>query len=229
MDDLDDKLDVRYHRGLQPDVYYRCQSSEALAGALHNEIQKNSASLIPVETVTEFVFLAGSKITIPVSQQPNLEALGVQPSALPLSITVEHALCQSLEGKDRLRTQRAVARSFIQTIQDTDAYKYCERHALNKEGSDGSRFKYVCVDSLQNRDRRASIKKKREEEDGIEDPGRSSRLPTYDCSGAVHIKFSTERGAINVVYRHNPIHGPPNIRNGDANARYVPSKCSITQ
>jgi hypothetical protein len=31
-------------------------------------------------------------------------------------------------------------------------------------------------------------------------------LPTYDCGGAIHIKFSLKRDAINVVYKHNPIH-----------------------
>jgi hypothetical protein len=32
-------------------------------------------------------------------------------------------------------------------------------------------------------------------------------LQTYDCGGAIHIKFSIKREAINVVYKHNPIHG----------------------
>ncbi|ORY00544.1 hypothetical protein BCR34DRAFT_627952 [Clohesyomyces aquaticus] len=196
MKDLDDKLDVRSHRGLQPD----------------NGIQKSSASLIPVDIVTDFVFSAGSIITIPVSQQPSL-------------IAVEHALCKNLEGKDRLKTQRAISRSFIETIQDIDACKYCERHAMNREGTNGSRFKYVCVDSLQNQDRRASItKKKEEQENGIEDAPKSTALPTYNCSGAVHIKFSTKRDAINVVYRHNPIHGPPTTRNGDTDGRYMPTQ-----
>ncbi|KAI1536507.1 hypothetical protein PtrSN002B_005778 [Pyrenophora tritici-repentis] len=31
-------------------------------------------------------------------------------------------------------------------------------------------------------------------------------LPTYDCEGAIHVKFSLQRQAINVVYKHNPIH-----------------------
>ena len=31
-------------------------------------------------------------------------------------------------------------------------------------------------------------------------------LPTYDCGGAIHVKFSLKREAINVVYKHNPIH-----------------------
>jgi hypothetical protein len=28
MDDLEDELDLRYHRGLKPDVYYRCPTLE---------------------------------------------------------------------------------------------------------------------------------------------------------------------------------------------------------
>jgi hypothetical protein len=28
MEDLEDELDLRYHRGLKPDVYYRCPTLE---------------------------------------------------------------------------------------------------------------------------------------------------------------------------------------------------------
>jgi hypothetical protein len=41
-------------------------------------------------------------------------------------------------------------------------------------------------------------------------------LPTYDCGGAIHVKFSLKRDAINVVYKHTPIH--TTRENGD---RYV--------
>lgn len=30
--------------------------------------------------------------------------------------------------------------------------------------------------------------------------------PTYDCGGAIHIKFSLKRDALNAVYKHNSIH-----------------------
>jgi hypothetical protein len=62
-----------------------------------------------VEIVTEFVFAASSTITIPVTQQPNLDAL-IQPADFLQSITVEHALCRTVIGKDRLKAQRAAAR-----------------------------------------------------------------------------------------------------------------------
>ena len=30
MEDLEDELDLRYHKGLNPDVYYRCQTLEGI-------------------------------------------------------------------------------------------------------------------------------------------------------------------------------------------------------
>jgi hypothetical protein len=48
----------------------------------------------------------------------------------------------------------------------------------------------------------------------------------YDCGGAIHIKFSTKRDAINVVYKHNPIHRDVESRptTDQISNRYV---CSI--
>ncbi|KAJ4356420.1 glycoside hydrolase 3 [Didymosphaeria variabile] len=210
MDDLDDELDLRYHRGLKPDVYYRCPSSESLDGALRNEFEKNAASLIPVDIVTEFVFGKASTITVPVTQQPRLDTL-FEPADYPQSITVEHALCHGIEGKERLKLQRAIARCFIESIQIIDGFKYTERQAWNKDGADGVRFKYVCLDSLQNRDRKSNGKKKNNNPEDADSGNNQemtngSRLPMYDCGGAVHVRFSTKREAVNVMYVHNPIH-----------------------
>lgn len=92
---------------------------------------------------------------------------------------------------------------------------------MGKDGADGSRFKYVCTDSLQNRVRKSNVKKEKEGEK-VEGESRRKRkvkpdLPTYDCGGAVHIKFSTKRDAMNVIYKHNPIHRDVESRpsNGD--------------
>jgi hypothetical protein len=76
---------------------------------LRNELDKNAASLIPVEIVTEFVFAVASTITIPVDQQPALDAL-IEPADHLQSMTVEYALCRDIDGKDRLKIQRAIAR-----------------------------------------------------------------------------------------------------------------------
>jgi hypothetical protein len=68
---------------------------------------------------------------------------------------------------------------------------------------------------MQNRDRKRHMKKENEMEMNSQDSedqtnkGGRPRLPTYDCGGAIHIKFSLKRKAINVVYKHNPIHSSP--------------------
>ncbi|PVI06314.1 hypothetical protein DM02DRAFT_623233 [Periconia macrospinosa] len=199
MDDVDDDLDLKYHRGLNPEVYYRCPSSESLDGALRNELAKNAASLIPTDIVTEFVFGVSSTITISVARQPDLDLL-FEPAEYPQSIAVEYALCRSSNGKERLKLQRAVARCLIEAIEVIDGFKYVERSAFNKEGSAGCRFR--C--SSQNKRGR-----KRKQEDSEEEghDGKSSTPPAkYDCGGAIHIAFSEKREAINIVYKHNPIH-----------------------
>lgn len=78
------------------------------------------------------------------------------------------------------------------------------------------RFKFVCRDSAQNR-HRVNNKKKVESPDRMEseDEGKKEgqrSLPTYACGGAIHIKFSIKREAINIVYKHNPIHSKPSTR-----------------
>ncbi|EUC36366.1 hypothetical protein COCCADRAFT_88301 [Bipolaris zeicola 26-R-13] len=209
MDQLEDELDLRYHKGLDPDVYYRCPTLESLAGALRNEVDKSAASFIPTHVVTEFIFAPASTITIPVTQQLNLDIL-IELADHLQSIAVEHALCKNIHGKQRLQVQRAIARSIIATIQETDSFAYSERSALNKDGGDGVRFRYVCLDSMQNRYRKSNKKKEASHDsDGSDveaEKNRHGALPTYDCGGAVHIKFSLRREAINVVYKHNPIH-----------------------
>ncbi|KAF2028151.1 hypothetical protein EK21DRAFT_102004 [Setomelanomma holmii] len=207
MDDLEDELDLRYHRRLEPEVYHRCPTHESLDGALRNELEKNASSLIPVEIVTEFVFAAASTITIPVVHQLALKAL-IQPADHLQSITVDYALCRDID-----------VRSIIEAIQDADGFKYSERSAQSKEGGDGARLKYVCQDSLQNRDRKNNMKKEKhhDSEESETQPKKRGQvlLPTYGCGGAIHVKFSIERQAINVVYKHNPIHTSP--ANGESN------------
>lgn len=85
---------------------------QSLDGALRNEIAKNASSLIPVEIVTEFIFAVASAITIPVAHQPALDAL-IQPADYLQSITVDYALCRDIDGRDRLKVQRAIARYIL--------------------------------------------------------------------------------------------------------------------
>ena len=170
--------------------------------------------------MTEFLFASTSTITIPVCQQANLDLLELIPAEVPQSITVDHALCHNFAGKARLKVQRAVARSLIDVIQGIDGFKYTERQAYNNDGSEGTRFKYVCVDSYQNRERKSNHQEPEMEGEVINPERAARRLPTFDCGGAIHIKFSSKREAINILYTHNPIHRdaesrPTNGTNGN--------------
>jgi hypothetical protein len=88
------------------------------------------------------------------------------------------------------------------------------------------RFKYICQDSFQNRHRKSNMKKEKPQESDDSDAMIKklgpSVLPTFDCGGAIHVKFSLKREAINVVYKHNPIH----IRQSED--RYVHQSISST-
>ncbi|KAJ4395762.1 hypothetical protein N0V91_010613 [Didymella pomorum] len=96
--------------------------------------------------------------------------------------------------------------SIVAAIEEADGFKYSERHAFNpKTGGDGSRLNYVCQDSLQNKDRKSNKKKKEDDAENGDDSGKDLSR-TYDCEGAIHVRFSIKREAINVVYKHNPIH-----------------------
>jgi len=123
-------------------------------------------------------------------------------------------------------------RSIIEAIQETDGFRYAERSAQNKEGGDGARLKYVCRDSLQNRDRKGNTKKEKSQDSDaseVETVKRPILLPTYDCEGAIHIKFSLKRQAINVVYKHNPIHSTRHTgdRYVDRNSRTLGYTCTV--
>lgn len=100
-------------------------------------------------------------------------------------------------------------RSIVAVIQEADGFKYSKRKAYNaKSGGDGVRLRYVCQDSLENKDRKTNKNRKEKDAENDESIAKASRdlLPTYDCGGAIYIKFSLKREAINVVYKHNPIH-----------------------
>jgi hypothetical protein len=101
-------------------------------------------------------------------------------------------------------------RSIVEAIQDTDEFMYSERSAQNREGGGGARFEYICRDSLQNKDHKSNVKKEKSHDSDDGEAGVKKQeptvKPTYDCGGAIHIKFSLKRDALNAVYKHNSIH-----------------------
>jgi len=56
-------------------------------------MEKSAAGLIPTEVITEFIFGLGSTVTIPVTQQSNLDSL-IEPADFAQSVSVELSLCR---------------------------------------------------------------------------------------------------------------------------------------
>lgn len=53
------------------------------------------------------------------------------------------------------------------------------------------------------------MKRKAKEADSEDENVSLENQLKHDCGGAIHIKFSAKRDAINIVYKHSPIHGTP--------------------
>lgn len=70
---------------------------------------------------------------------------------------------------------------------------------------------------MQKRIRKSTTKKEKEQNnedsEDAKDPEHAEPV-RYDCGRAIHVKFSIKREAINVVYKHNPIHSTPAAEEG---------------
>jgi hypothetical protein len=151
---------VRRPKGPRPDTTYRCLNLENLAFYFQNELQSTSQSLIPETDSAQFVFYNDSVILL--SATAALTGNDTSASAAPIngntesSISLQDALYRTTEPKARVKPQRVVAKSIIAVFQEVDGFKYTERQAGGYAGNDGTRYKFVCADSLQNRDRVAN-------------------------------------------------------------------------
>ncbi|KAI9789373.1 MAG: hypothetical protein M1835_001701 [Candelina submexicana] len=116
---------------------------------------------------------------------------------------------QDDEGK--LQLQRAVARIIMGTVKEVDGFGYGPgNHWVS--ANDGHRFKFLCYDSTQNSNRgRRSFPiggQNTAGQSGDETPhaGERAALPSFDCRGAVSVKFCRTASRIEVIYSHARIH-----------------------
>ncbi|OCK74481.1 hypothetical protein K432DRAFT_409819 [Lepidopterella palustris CBS 459.81] len=149
----------RKPRGPQPETAYRCRNLETLETYLRDELQSRSESLIPEMVTAKFLFSVDAIINVSEALQENLPSSRSSNGSVPNALHVEQTLYRTTGGKERVKPQIAIAKSVVNAVQRVDCFKYTERQAWGyiqgaKEGSgdDGTRFKFVCVDSLQNRD-----------------------------------------------------------------------------
>ncbi|KAF2806171.1 uncharacterized protein BDZ99DRAFT_479448 [Mytilinidion resinicola] len=207
-----DTVKARRPRGPKPKTTYRVQNLENLAYHFQNELQSTSQSIIPETDSAQFVFYNDSTIQLSATAVHSGKAGNKYPTLPPNGhvdtvISLEEALYRTTEPKPKVKPQRVVARSIIEVFQKVDGFKYTERQASSTI-DDGTRFKYVCADSLQNPDRVANAASRSHGSSALPVEKKPNKhKPTFDCGGSIFITFSLKKECINVVYRHNPIHG----------------------
>lgn len=194
-------------------------SVEALGEALKNEIQAAEESSVPECTTAELSlslnavlslhrptigpYAEGGEHDLPEEFKVNHDGTTPEHGAHPCASV--GAIVNVMDGKSRQIVQRAASRGIIQAVEGADGYRYSFNNAWTAKDGEGSRFSYICQDSMQNKDRHANgftrtLKHLKGEGE------RGPRKPTYDCKGSVSVKFSSGRQRVDVYYRHYAIH-----------------------
>ncbi|KXT10796.1 hypothetical protein AC579_2969, partial [Pseudocercospora musae] len=147
------------------------------------------------------------------TSEPGTEEAPQHPRA-PLS-----AIINIVDPRGSQIVQRAASRGIQQVVEAVDGFRYSFNNAWAAKDGEGSRFSYICQDSMQNKDRHANgytrALKHLKDRNGAE---RGPRKPTYDCKGSISVKFSTTRQSCDVYYRHLAIHETVAARKSAARA-----------
>lgn len=139
-------------RGPKPDQILACTSLDHLESLLGGQVQHGRSTAEPDVIYTEFIF--DNSVRLEVDNLPDewKESLGATEPG-PVNLPVATAVATLLDAKLKLRRQRAVARQVLQSISNVDGFKYFEKEAWDTKHNDGYRFKFLCRDSFQNKDR----------------------------------------------------------------------------
>ncbi|OCK87960.1 uncharacterized protein K441DRAFT_591556 [Cenococcum geophilum 1.58] len=114
------------------------------------------------------------------------------------SMSILEALAPTPDPKEKMKKQRAIAKTCVDSIQRVDGYRYSFHNCWNSREDDSFRFSYYCNDSLLNKDRAANGKGAKY--------GKRATKPVYDCRGVLSVKFSAVKQSLDVFYKHIPIH-----------------------
>jgi hypothetical protein len=227
-------------RGPKPDVSFQCKSLNQMETLLQSHIETcYEGRLIPETVYAQFIF--DSAVVLQITDLsdgmrdhfPHLAAHESEDE--PGLLRVPEAVAPADDAKTKLRRQRAVGRVILKSISSVDGFNYFEKEAWDTKHQDGYRFKYLCRDSFQNKDRSANknrgsgasilIPPTSAEASAEQSPGKrkallqltvandllilivdAARLPTYDCKGSIFVKFSQSQQIVDVVYQHFPVH-----------------------
>ena len=139
-------------RGPKPDQILQCNSLAHLESLLGGQVEESRSAALSDVIYTEFIF--DNSVRLHVDSLPDewKTSLGVSaPGAVNVSVAA--AVATLTDAKIKLRRQRAVARQILQSISEVDGFKYFEKEAWDTKHNDGYRFKFLCRDSFQNKDR----------------------------------------------------------------------------
>lgn len=148
-------------RGPKPDVSYQCKSLDDLEARLQGHIDRcYKDRLIPETVYAQFIFDNSVSLTVDDLSDGMLDHFpqlaNIQPQNGPMSLSVPDAVATHGDAKSKLKRQRAVGRIILKSVQKVDGFKYFEKEAWDTKHTDGYRFKYLCRDSYQNKDRAAN-------------------------------------------------------------------------
>jgi hypothetical protein len=155
-------------RGPKPDVCFQTKSLDEMETLLrkHIEVCKN-------KTITETVyaqFLFSKEVTFDIKDTsdgirdvfPHMQDAkynNLSPGeSVPLP--VKEAVNQMGDTKIKLKRQRVIGKMLMGCIEKVDGFNYFEKEAWDTKHADGYRFKYICRESYQNKDRAANKPRK---------------------------------------------------------------------
>lgn len=175
-----DKSSQKPHKtrgpSLKPDTVFQCGNVEGLVSSFRWLVDNATSSLVPDAVTCQFILGVDTVVEIRatsketpsflalIQKQPESQAADADgkspesenPPAKKYTVSVASALAAFSDDAERLKTQRALARAIVEAIQDVDGYRYFEKQVWGTKGPDGCRFRFPCVDSLQNRERAAN-------------------------------------------------------------------------
>jgi hypothetical protein len=146
-----------------------CQSILDLQSQFQEQWETNLQLLIPEKLSAEFLFDGTAAIAATRLTDEIRSAYGMGPAAqtgameTPIEIDVRAALLLVSDASLKKKRQRSVCKEILRAIAAIDGYHYSETGSVDSKTGDGFHFRFVCVDSFDNKERAANKRRKAQE------------------------------------------------------------------
>jgi hypothetical protein len=155
-------------RKFNSDTASTCESTPDLKKQFQELWEDNAESLIPGLLKFEFEFRNSASVTVKEVNDELRDAFGIplireaRVVQTTIDVDVPSAVLPVADLVLKRRRQRAVTKEIVRSFQAVDSYHYVECLATDLANGDGYRFKFVCADSFDNKDRAANKLRKAE-------------------------------------------------------------------